>query len=160
MAAQLENVRVLLVEDQFFMRSLWRTILKGMGIRDVHDAATVDEAMAAVNKEVFHIAIVDYHLGAGHNGADFIRKIRQIDSPATMLMSFIGCTSDPRSEVIADLVDAGAHALVTKPVSAEAARSRIYTVLERRRELIMRGVNRASGKPEDAPAPVQVAARK
>lgn len=153
----MENLNVLLVEDQFFMRNLWRTILGGMGIRQVCEAGTLAEATTALEKEMFHIAIVDYHLGAGGTGADFIRKLRTMDNPAVQLMSIIACTSDARSEVISDFVDAGAHGLVAKPVSAEAAKSRIHSVLERRQELIRRGVNRAAGRPDDAELPRRAA---
>lgn len=136
MPPQLDKVKVLLVEDHFFMRNIWRTMLSGMGVREIVEASTVTDAFIALETDKFDMAIVDYHLGKDGTGADFIRRLRAMEGKPAQFLPVIGCTADTRRAVINDFVTAGADELVAKPVSAASAYSRIFAVIERRRAFV------------------------
>lgn len=136
MSPRLDKLKVLLVEDHFFMRNIWRTMLAGMDIKLITEAATTEEALIAMESEKFDVAIVDYHFPNGANGADFIRKVRAMDENSAQYMPIIGCTADARRPVIANFINAGADEVVAKPVSAAAAYSRLHAVIQNRRPFV------------------------
>lgn len=136
MPPNIGSLKVLLVEDHFFMRNIWRTMLAGMDIKLITDAATVEDAFIAMESETFDVAIVDYHFARGAKGADFIRKVRAMDGDPAQFMPIIGCTADARRAVIADFIEAGVDEVVGKPVSATAVYSRIHAVIQNRRAFV------------------------
>lgn len=136
MSPRLDKLKVLLVEDHFFMRNIWRTMLAGMDVKQITEASTIEDALIRLESDKFDVAIVDYHLGPRGTGAEFIRRVRAMDGRAAQFMPVIGCTADTRRAIIADFVNAGADELVAKPVSAAAAYSRLHAVIQNRRAFV------------------------
>ncbi len=132
---RLGNVRVLIVEDHFNMRRLWRSILFGFGIRDVYDAANALDAIEILKLSPVDVMIVDYHL-EDLNGAEFVNMVRKgSDSPAPHVPA-IACSSDTRRSVIKDWVNAGVDEILAKPVSAEQAWQKLYMITNKRRDFV------------------------
>lgn len=134
----LSVARVLVVEDEYFSRKVIRTLLLALGVTDVHDA--VDglrglEAIAAVRPDV---VLLDWEM-PGMNGADFVRRVRspetfnQPDVPIIMLTAHA-----ERSRVI-EAIRLGVHEYLAKPVSSQALRSRLASVLLSPRPMVRVG---------------------
>jgi DNA-binding NarL/FixJ family response regulator len=83
-------VRVLIVEDDNFMRSLLVATVSGLGHVVVGDCASGADAMHAAKAERPDVALLDLDLGSGPTGADIGQALRR-DYPAlgiVMLTSY------------------------------------------------------------------------
>lgn len=83
-------MRVLIVEDDNFMRSLLVATVSGLGHVVVGDCASGADAMQAAHAERPDVALLDLDLGSGPTGADIGHALRR-DHPAlgiVMLTSY------------------------------------------------------------------------
>ncbi|MEZ5937547.1 MAG: response regulator [Hyphomonadaceae bacterium] len=135
----LRNIRVLLVDDHHFMRSVWRALLDGLGFREIVDCRDSEAAFTHLRQGKFDLIVTDYHLG-DVNGAEFARMLRAQEDPACHLVPIIGCTADTRRAVISDMIDSGMDEVLAKPVSARIAWSKFHAIAERRRPFVRTNV--------------------
>lgn len=70
------SIKVLLVEDEEFTRTLLRDSLSKIGM-NVLDVASVQAALAVIEEFDPHVVISDLDLGPGPDGADLLYKIEQ-----------------------------------------------------------------------------------
>ena len=70
------SIKVLLVEDEEFTRTLLRDSLSKIGM-NVLDVASVQTALAVIEEFDPHVVISDLDLGPGPDGADLLYKIEQ-----------------------------------------------------------------------------------
>lgn len=135
---RLGNVKVLILDDHKNMRSLWRTILMGFGIRSVYEAQDAYEALEVLRSTTIDIIIVDYHLD-GLTGAEFVGMLRRgADSPCPHV-PVIACSGDSRPTVLKHWINAGADEILAKPVSADQAWQKMCMLVNRRRAFIKAG---------------------
>ncbi len=119
-ASQEEVFRVLLAEDNQAIRKMLRFGLRkfhGVKLAEHQDlaiveAASFDQAWQALEKENFHLAIIDMTLPA-IRGIDLVNKIRQSDSWSALPLIIAG-EGDPESKQSA--YQAGADLFLTRPV--------------------------------------------
>ncbi|ACT58783.1 response regulator [Hirschia baltica] len=135
---RLGNVKVLILDDHKNMRSLWRSMLMGFGIRSVYEAKDAYEALEVLRSNFIDILIVDFHLD-GLTGAEFVGMLRRgADSPAPHI-PVIACSGDSRPKVLRKWIDAGVDEILAKPVSAEQAWQKMCMLVNRRRTFVRLG---------------------
>ena len=67
-------IRVLLVEDEDFTRTVVSEMLSASGI-SVHPVASVAEAIESMDQFDPHVVLTDLDLGHGPDGADLLTKV-------------------------------------------------------------------------------------
>lgn len=135
MSVSLNHLRILLIDDHYFMRSIWRSILLGLGVNTVVEAQDATEAFEILPHEEIDLAIVDFHLG-DLNGSEIIRMLRTSPDSPDRYLPIIGCTADTRPSVIQDFINAGSDELLAKPISCAGTWQRLYAVTENRRSFV------------------------
>jgi DNA-binding NarL/FixJ family response regulator len=75
------SIRVLLVEDEDFTRTMVSEMLSASGIH-VHPVASVAEALQSMDEFDPHVVLTDLDLGHGPDGADLLTKVAE-DRPWT-----------------------------------------------------------------------------
>ena len=75
------SIRVLLVEDEDFTRTMVSEMLSASGI-NVHPVASVAEALKSMDEFDPHVVLTDLDLGHGPDGADLLTKVAE-DRPWT-----------------------------------------------------------------------------
>lgn len=135
--ALIRSARVLIVDDEFTTRKLVRTLLLGMGVTDVHDAADGASGLAAVGALDLDVVILDWQM-AGMNGPDFVRRVRapQSSHPNVPIISLTG--HGERSRVV-EAMRLGVHEFLVKPVSGQALHERLASTLHKPRMTARRG---------------------
>jgi two-component system, chemotaxis family, chemotaxis protein CheY len=130
----LSNLRVLIVEDAPFMRSILRTMLIGFGVRQVLDASDGADGLEQAQAHRPDIIVLDWEMPV-LDGLEMLRLIRQPKSfdPYVPIIMLTGHTA--RSRIIT-LRDAGATEVVCKPLSAKALYDRIYNVIKNPRPFV------------------------
>ncbi len=101
---------VLIVDDSAFMRMLLKKILTKNGYEVVGEAESGEEAIELYKEKRPDICLVDIIM-PGMNGIEAVRKIKEIDPDAKIIM----CSSVGQQSMVTDAISAGAKGFITKP---------------------------------------------
>jgi two-component system, chemotaxis family, chemotaxis protein CheY len=132
---RLRSLKVLIVDDNAFMRKIVRDLLFDLGIRDTADAADGIAALGAIRKAIPDLVILDCDMPL-LNGFGFVRIVRTpgvfpySDIPIIMLSGYGERTHVLEAERL------GVNEFLTKPVSAKALFQRIVSVVMKPRNMI------------------------
>jgi two-component system chemotaxis response regulator CheY len=139
-AAAIRSARVLIVDEDFTTRKLIRTLLLSLGITDVHDAGDGESGLASVAAFDPDVVILDWQM-AGMHGAEFVRRVRSPDASAASNVPIIMLTGHGDQSRVIEAMRLGVHEFLVKPVSGEALRQRLTSVLRNPRSAARRGVH-------------------
>lgn len=125
---RLEKLKVLVVDDEPFMRKVVRTLLTGMGVRNVLEAQDGMAGLDAIRREQPNVVILDWSM-PGLDGPAFVRMVR---SPQTFPMPdipIIMLTGHGERAKVIEAIEIGVNEFLLKPVSTKALRDRMAAVL-------------------------------
>ncbi len=107
---------ILLVDDDISLRAVYSSLLKkeGFGVKAVSSG---EEAVAIVRQGISHfsLAIVDFYIPQGMNGAETITRLRDLDEK----MLFCGLSGDDSDIPFSGTLGAGALVFVQKGIRTE-----------------------------------------
>jgi len=137
-ARQVEQLKVLIVDDEPSMRKVARALLQSIGIRDICEAGDGRVGLEKICMRAPDLVILDWEMPSP-NGPEFMRTVRAPgkfpvpDVPIIMLTGY-----SERSRVI-EAVRLGVNEYLLKPVSSTALLARIVSILVRPRRMMKRG---------------------
>jgi two-component system chemotaxis response regulator CheY len=133
--ATLGNLKALVVEDNPHMRTLLRTILMGLGVNDVREAADGIQALRVLERFEPDFVVTDFHM-APMDGVAFVRHLRNApDSPNPFLPVIMVSGHTERARILAAR-DAGVTEFCVKPVTAKNLFLRITEIVDRPRAFV------------------------
>lgn len=114
MNEDLSDIHILIVDDEESIRYTFEVFLRREGYGRITAAATLREALAAINTEKFDLVISDIVL-ENSSGTELLRHIRNsgLECPVVMITGF------PNLETAAQAVRLGAFDYISKPVNKE-----------------------------------------
>ena len=125
---QISTLKVLVVDDEHYMRKVVRTMLLSLGVKTVYEAEDGMSGLEAIRKHLPHIVIVDWEMPM-IDGAQFVRMVRSpADFPLPDVPIIILSGHADRWRVV-EAARLGAHEYLLKPVSTKALHDRIISVL-------------------------------
>jgi len=137
-----EQIRILVVEDQFFFRLALRSMVEARGdMAIVAETSKAREALALFREHQPDIAIIDLRLPDA-SGLEAIAAIRRHDAKARMLV----LSNYEGSEDIHRALQAGALAYLTKDAGSEDLVQAILAVAQGKRYLSPAGAATLSGR--------------
>ena len=155
----IQQLRVLLVEDNPFMRNLVRNMLANIGVKKIHEAADGIAGLELIRTVTPDIIVLDWEMPL-LNGAEFVRIVR---SPGVFPMPdipIIMLSAHGERWRVVEAAKLGINEFLCKPVSAKALLDRLVSILLKPRENIQLGdyygpVPRhpSAAKAEPDPAP-------
>jgi two-component system chemotaxis response regulator CheY len=122
-------ISFLVVDDQPFSRRIVRSILHGFGSREVHEAASGGEAIDLVRTVVPNIIITDLVMPAS-GGVNLIHMLKAPESPAKQIPIIVLSGYLTKTTALT-ITEAGADALLVKPVSPKALHAHIARIVLR-----------------------------
>ena len=134
----IQQLAVLVVEDNPFMRSLVRNMLSHIGVGKVHEASDGIMALEIIRAVSPDLIVLDWEMPL-LNGPELVRIVRspgvfpQPDIPIIML------TAHGQRWRVAEAAKLGVNEFLCKPVSARALLDRILSILLKPRESIHLG---------------------
>ena len=134
----LRSVRVLIVDDQDFIRSLLRHILGVLGCTSITDAMNGQAAWEIIRDNPPDLLIVDWEMEP-MDGIELVKKIRNDDASPDRFMPIIMITAHSERPRIIEARDVGINEFVMKPVSARTLFSRLNAVIEHPRRFVRAG---------------------
>lgn len=111
-------MRVLVVDDSNFTRSMFFRTFRDMGVFDLDEAIDGKEAIDKLNTNQYSIVTVDLIMPSS-NGMDVIKHLKQT-SPATKI---VVCSSVSERETVMQIVKLGVDEFILKPFNEEKVRS-------------------------------------
>lgn len=136
--AMIQDLGILLVDDNHYMRKIVRTLLLNIGVRKVYEAGDGIAGLEALRIVMPDVVIIDWELPL-LNGAEFVRIVRSPgvfpipDVPIIMLSSH-----GERSRVV-EAVRIGVNEYLRKPVSAQALLDRLTAIVAKPRRVVQLG---------------------
>ena len=131
MAYDFSKLKFLVVDDNQYMRSVIRELLRAFGLRpdNICDCADGTEALSILATFEADIAIVDY-LMSPMDGIAFTRRVRRDEDSANKYLPIILCTGFTEHDRVVEARDAGVNEVLAKPVDAKTLYNRIASIVE------------------------------
>jgi two-component system chemotaxis response regulator CheY len=151
--------RMLVVDDDYYMRKVIRSLLHANGIRTVYEASSGAAGLESILTFAPDVVILDWDM-PDINGREFMRIVR---SPLTFPMPAVPVvmlTGHVERETVIEAVRLGVNEVLCKPVSAKAIYQRIVAIRIKPRAMVRIGdyYGPAPRRPADPEA--QTAPRK
>ncbi|MFC6440446.1 response regulator [Bowmanella sp. JS7-9] len=121
-----EQLRVLLVDDSKMARNHIRRVLEGMGLKQFAEAENGALALTLLKDQTFDLVVTDYNMPEmdGRELSEFIRF-----SPETAHIPIIMVSSEANSAKMANIQQTGVNALCDKPFEPAEVRQILASLL-------------------------------
>jgi DNA-binding response OmpR family regulator len=136
--AMIQDLSILIVDDNHYMRKVVRTLLVNIGVRKVYEAGDGIAGLDAIRIVTPDVVIIDWELPL-LNGAEFVRIVR---SPGVFPFSdvpIIMLTSHGERWRVIEAVRIGVNEYLRKPVSAQALLDRLTAIVAKPRPVVQLG---------------------
>lgn len=118
-------ISVLVVDDQMTMRSLVRTSLQQIGMRDIREAADGEAGLREIVTKPAHLVISDFNM-PNLDGLGLLRAIRA--HPPTSKTAFIMLTGRADRELVQRAVQFGVNNYLVKPFTVAQLKGKLEAV--------------------------------
>jgi two-component system, chemotaxis family, chemotaxis protein CheY len=121
--AMMEQIKVLIVDDEYYTRKVIRTLLLGMGctkIYEANDGASGLEAIHAIDPD---IVLLDWEMPR-IEGPEFVRRVRSPGVFPLPNVPIIMLTGHGERSRVLEAVRLGVHEFLLKPVSSSSLQAR------------------------------------
>lgn len=132
----LEEVSFLIVEDNSFMRSLLKTVLRTLRVGPIKEAVDGADALKLM-KTGFNpdIILLDWDMPA-LDGIEFTKILRNATDSTNQFVPIIMVSSYSDISRVVQARDSGVNEFLAKPVSANELYRRIFEVVSRPRSFV------------------------
>ena len=156
-ARQFAMTKVLVVDDEHYMRKVVRTLLISIGVRTVYEAADGLSGLDLIRTMSPHVVIVDWEM-PGLDGRGFVRMVRSPETFPYPDIPIIMLTGHSERSRVIEAMQSGVHEFLLKPVSSKALADRLTAVLNNPRKLVRKGdyYGPEPRKPRDERVPANV----
>ncbi len=144
-AERFATAKVLLVDDEHYMRKVVRTMLMGIGMREISEATDGQAGLDSIRSQPPDVVILDWEM-PGLDGPGFVRMVR---SPATFPypnVPIIMLTGHGERARVTEAVEIGVNGFLLKPVSSKALQDCMAAVLSNPRQIMQGGDGAAPRK--------------
>ena len=132
--ALLKDTRVFLVDDHKYFQQFMKNMLQQFGIASFTAASTVEEAKRICSRHQFELYLVDYNLGSGENGRQFIHYLHRFNClPPDSLVFMV--TGDASRAMVLSAIEEEPDDYLIKPFSMQQFRQRLDRSLLRHNAL-------------------------
>lgn len=134
-ASRIKALRILIVDDEHYMRKVTRTILTAIGVKHIMDASDGISGLEMARTHLPDLMIIDWEMPL-IDGAQLVRLIRtpgEFPAPDVPIIMLSAHSDQWR---VVESAQIGANEFVRKPVSIKTLESRITAVIERPRPIV------------------------
>ena len=134
-ASAFEALRVLIVEDNQHMRSLLRSLLNVVGIREIFEANNGVAALEIMREKKCDLILTDLAM-APMDGIEFTRQVRLAERSPNPFVPIIMITGHTERQKVEAARDSGVTEFLAKPITAQSLFSRVAEIVERPRAFV------------------------
>ncbi len=126
--ADIERLYVLVVDDHVHMRLLVKTVLRALGVRNIHESANGVEALEALQHLSADLLIADWMM-TPIDGVELARHMRHAEDSPNRFLPIIMMTSYASRLNVENARDAGIDEFLVKPISASSLYQKLAAVI-------------------------------
>lgn len=134
-ANRLADIKIVVVDDEHYMRKVVRTMLIGFGVRNIYEAADGPAGLQMIRSVAPDVVIVDWQM-PGLDGTGFVRMVRSPQTFPYPDVPIIMLTGHGERSKVLDAIRAGVNEFLLKPVSSKALQDRLIAVLMNPRQVV------------------------
>ena len=134
----LREIRILIVDDNAQMRSLIRSVLRGVGIGKVFEAGGVEEGLEMLRIQPVDIVLLDFAMKP-LDGLAFASRVRQFSRSPAPYVALIMMTCHAHISRVAAARDAGVNSFLAKPISGRSLVEHILAAINDGRPFVRAG---------------------
>jgi two-component system chemotaxis response regulator CheY len=138
LAHRFAATKVLVVDDEHYMRKVVRTLLMSVGVRTVYEAPDGPSGLEFIRSMAPDVVILDWEM-PGLDGAGFVRMVRSPDTFPFPDIPIVMLTGHGERRRVVEAVSIGVNEFLLKPVSSKALQDRLISVLTKPRALVKSG---------------------
>ena len=127
-AQRLVALKVLIIDDEPTMRRVTRSLLRAIGVTNVHEAVDGKTGLDAIRALQPDLVILDWEMPRP-NGPEFVRTVRSPDSFPLPDVPIIMLTGHGERSRVMEAVKVGVNDFLLKPVSTKALLARVVSVI-------------------------------
>ncbi len=150
----IQQLRVLVVDDNPFMRNLVRNMLANLGVKKINEAGDGLAALDMIRSLKPDIVILDWEMPL-LNGPELVRIVRSPGAFPTPDIPIIILTAHGERSRILEAAKLGVNEFLCKPVSAKALFDRLISIMLKPRQSVRLGAYYGPA-PRRAPQPADV----
>ncbi len=123
------DLHILIVDDQEAMLDILREFLRNLGFRRVDEAQSAAQALSKMREarlDPYGLVFSDWNMQTV-SGLQLLQAVRK--DPAFAKTPFIMITGEASKDRVAAAMEAGVTSFIVKPVSLEAVKKRMVSVL-------------------------------
>lgn len=130
-----ERLKVLIVEDNLHMRTLLRSLLSSLGIREIHEAADGSAALIVMREKKCDLILTDLAMKP-MDGLELTRELRTAPSSPNPFIPIVMITGHTERHRVQAARDAGITEFLAKPVTAQSLFAHIAMIIEHPRPFV------------------------
>jgi two-component system chemotaxis response regulator CheY len=134
----IQQLRVLVVDDNPFMRNLVRGMLANIGVKKIFEAGDGIAALEMIRTVIPDVVVLDWEMPL-LNGPELVRIVRSPGAFPMPDLPIIMLTAHGERWRILESAKLGVNEFLCKPVSAKALFDRLISILLKPRESVRRG---------------------
>jgi two-component system, chemotaxis family, chemotaxis protein CheY len=137
-AARFAITKVLVVDDEHYMRKVVRTLLMSIGVRTIYEASDGVAGLEAIRTLAPDMVILDWEM-PGLDGPGFVRMVRSPETFPFPDVPIIMLTGHSERSRVIEAVKIGVNEFLLKPVSSKALQDRMTSILAHPRPVVRKG---------------------
>jgi CheY-like chemotaxis protein len=137
-ASRLATTKVLLVDDEAYMRKVVRTMLISIGVRKIYEAGDGPSGLELIRGTFPDVVFLDWEM-PGVDGPNFVRTVRSPETFPYPDVPIIMLTGHGERSRVIEAIKVGVNEFLLKPVSSKALQDRLVSVLTKPRPLVQSG---------------------
>lgn len=131
MALDFSGLKIFVVDDIAFMRTVLRDLLVALGVERGNIAAfsNGEKALEEIGAQCPNLLVTDYRMEP-MDGLELMRRVRHHRDKLISHTPIILCTGCTESQYVKAARDAGVNEVLAKPVNARALYERLRSIVE------------------------------
>jgi len=136
--ATFDYLKALIVEDNVHMRTLLRSLLMALGMKQVFEASNGEDAFVVMRERKPDLILTDLSMKP-IDGIEFTREVRVSHASPNPYVPIIMITGHTERHRVEAARDAGVTEFLAKPITAQNLFLRIAEIVERPRAYVRAG---------------------
>ena len=128
-------LKILLVDDNHYMRVLLAEILRAIGVKDIYEANDGAEGLQMMRDNAVDIVMTDLSMQP-LDGIDFVRLLRNSPDSPNQMAPVIMITGHSTFARVNEARDAGVNEFLAKPLTARGVIERLHQAVEHPRQFV------------------------
>jgi two-component system, chemotaxis family, chemotaxis protein CheY len=138
LAARFAATKVLVVDDEPYMRKVVRALLMSIGVRTIYEVGDGPAGLEIIRTAAPDVVILDWEM-PGVDGPAFLRMVRSPETFPYPNVPIIMLTGHGERSRVIEAVKVGVNEFLLKPVSSKALQDRLISVLTKPRPVVNTG---------------------